>query len=109
MWQIDENDGNEFLNLSMIKRVSGEDSISCRALYGHVVEIPPRAKLNFGVNRPPKLPPAKDLVEQFSLLRRFVYIDCAMNFLVGIDVFACERAWAFLRVGWTRRREGRGG
>jgi hypothetical protein len=81
MWQVDENDGNEYLNMAVIKRVSGEDSISCRALYGHVVEIPPRAKLNFGVNKPPKLPPAKDLVEQFALLRRFVYIDCAMNFL----------------------------
>ncbi len=75
--------------MAVIKRVSGEDSISCRALYGHVVEIPPRAKLNFGVNKPPKLPPAKDMVEQFALLRRFVYIDCAMNFMDLTEVREC--------------------
>eukprot|EP00961_Rhodomonas_salina_P125957 1696935-Rhodomonas_salina.1 len=43
MWQIDENDGDGSLNMAVIKRVSGEDSIRCRQLYGHIVEVPPRA------------------------------------------------------------------
>eukprot|EP00961_Rhodomonas_salina_P059492 799081-Rhodomonas_salina.1 len=81
MWQIDENDGENGLNIAMIKRITGEDSIKCRQLYGHTVKVPARAKLNFAVNKPPKLPTASDVKEQTSIWLRFVYVDCPMQFV----------------------------
>jgi phage/plasmid-associated DNA primase len=38
LWQIDENDGDHTLNMAMIKRITGEDTIMCRQLYGHAVK-----------------------------------------------------------------------
>eukprot|EP00961_Rhodomonas_salina_P209343 2825929-Rhodomonas_salina.1 len=81
MWQVDENDGEAGLNMAMIKRITGEDTIKCRQLYGHTVKVPPRAKLNFAVNKPPKLPACATTKEQSSLSRRFVYVDCPMQFV----------------------------
>jgi hypothetical protein len=43
--------------------------------------VPARAKLNFAVNKPPKLPHSSDIKEQTSLWRRFVYVDCPMQFV----------------------------
>ena len=81
MWQIDENSDDCVLNYVLIKKISGEDGLNVRQLYGHQIKIPPRAKLNFAVNKNPKLPPANSAKEQSSLSRRFVYINCPKQFV----------------------------
>lgn len=81
MWQIDENSDDTVLNFVMIKKISGEDGMHVRRLYGHQVKVPPRAKLNFAVNKNPKLPSSNTVKEQSSLSRRFVYLDCPMQFV----------------------------
>ncbi len=34
IWQVDENDGDHTLNFAQLKRITGEDTISVRRLYG---------------------------------------------------------------------------
>jgi hypothetical protein len=59
---------------------------------GHVVKVPARAKINFCVNKAPKLPESTDIKEQSSLWRRFVYVDFPCQFVdFSINGKDCEK------------------
>lgn len=81
MWQVDENDGDRKMNFAQLKSITGEDSFRVRQLYGHQVVVKPLAKLNFCVNKPPRMDPSDRFLERVSLARRLSFIECPMQFL----------------------------